>query len=98
MHLLKQQTLIALSITLSLLQPIKPTDTYNSAVSWAHAKGAFQHLHKYWNLRRSLAGFEGFDIFDLEANTGVASWLFYTSGPQHWNPSKHCWAKKLVTQ
>ena len=76
----------------------KPTDTYNSAVSWAHAKGAFQHLHKYWNLRRSLAGFEGFDIFDLEANTGVASWLFYTSGPQHWNPSKHCWAKKLVTQ
>lgn len=75
----------------------KPTDTYNTAVSWAHAKGAFQHLHKYWDLRRSLAGFEGFDIFDLEANTGVASWLFYTSGPQHWNPSKHCWSKKVQT-
>ena len=74
----------------------KPTDTYNYAVSSAHAKGAFQHLQRYWNIRRHLAGMDGWDIFDLEANVAVASWLFYTSGPQHWNPSKHCWAKKVT--
>ncbi len=74
----------------------KPTDTYNYAVSSAHAKGAFQHLQRYWNIRRHLAGMDGWDIFDLEANVAVASWLFYTSGPQHWNPSKHCWSRKVT--
>jgi hypothetical protein len=25
----------------------------------------------------------------------VAAHLFYTSGPQHWNPSRACWGASL---
>jgi hypothetical protein len=72
-----------------------PDDTYNYAVSSANAMGAFQHLHKYWNVRRLKAGMEGWDIFSLEANTAVASWLYYTHGESHWDESRSCWGKQI---
>lgn len=70
---------------------ILPHHTDNDAVSSALAVGAFQHLARYWKLRSAAAGFEGWDIYDLKAQVGVASHLFYNSGRHHWNPSKACW-------
>lgn len=74
----------------------QPEDVFNEGVSSALAVGWFQHLKKYWETgyrkgRSWNAGFGGYSIFDPVANVGVAAHLFYTSGDQHWNPSKHCW-------
>jgi|GEM_PF-2430019 len=68
-----------------------PHHTHNEAVSSALAVGAFQHLARYWKVRSAAADFEGWDIYDLKAQVGVASHLFYNSGRHHWNPSKACW-------
>lgn len=74
----------------------RPEDVFNEEVSHALAVGWFQHLKKYWETgyrkgRAWDAGFGGYSIFDPIANVGVAAHLFYTSGDQHWNPSKSCW-------
>lgn len=74
----------------------EPEDVFNEEISSALAVGWFQHLKKYWETgyRRGRAwdaGFGGYSIFDPIANVGVAAHLFYTSGDQHWNPSKSCW-------
>ncbi len=71
----------------------QPKDTYSNAVSSALAVGWFQHLSRFWLTRSELSGWEGFDIFDTEANVAVAAWLFYEtrSSANHWNPSRPCW-------
>ena len=71
-----------------------PHHKVSVAVSPALAAGAFQNLAKYWADRSRAAGFAGYDILDMRANVGVAAHLFYTSGPQHWNPSRTCWEKE----
>ena len=48
------------------------------------AAGLFQHMPQFWVDRSARAGWTGADIFDAEANTAVAAWLYYTGGPQHW--------------
>ena len=55
------------------------------------AAGLFQHLPKYWPERSVAAGFTGSDIYNPQANAGVAAWLATTQGWYHWNASKHCW-------
>ena len=60
-------------------------------VSHAFAVGWFQHLAKYWQDRSEKAGWGEYHPFHGEANVAVASWLFYSSGKHHWNPSKACW-------
>ncbi len=68
-----------------------PHHTGSTEVSSAFAVGWFQHLAKYWTERSESAGWPGASPFDPEANVAVAAWLFYTSGPHHWNPSRTCW-------
>ena len=65
--------------------------TGSAEVSSALAVGWFQHMAKYWTERSTAAGWTGYGIFNGEANVAVAAWLYYTSGPQHWNPSRTCW-------
>ena len=65
--------------------------TQSTAVSSALAIGWFQHLAKYWVERSEAAGWAGADPFESEANVAVAAWLFYSSGEDHWNPSRSCW-------
>lgn len=48
------------------------------------ASGLFQHLAKYWDERAAKAGWPGASIWDPEANTAVAAWLYYQGGPGHW--------------
>lgn len=72
-----------------------PHHKISVAVSPALAAGAFQNLAKYWAGRSRAAGFGGYDILDMRANVAVAAHLFYTSGPQHWNPSRACWGASL---
>jgi len=64
----------------------QPDDTYSDSRHLSSgASGWFQHLPKFWDERSVKAGFEGYDIFNPEANVGVASWLFYKGGgPRHW--------------
>jgi len=71
-----------------------PHHTGSTEVSSALAVGWFQHLVRYWGDRSDRAGYGGWDPFDSEANVAVAAWLFYTSGPQHWNPSRTCWGEQ----
>ncbi len=66
-------------------------DIGSSEVSHAFAVGWFQHLAKYWPERSEKAGWGEYHPFHGRANVGVASWLFYSSGVHHWNPSKACW-------
>jgi len=54
-------------------------------------RGLFQHHYRYWADRSTRAGYAGGDPFDPETNVAVASWLFYTGGASHWNPSASCW-------
>lgn len=46
--------------------------------------GLFQHAIAYWDSRSASAGWEGASIYDAHANSGVAAWLVYSSGWQHW--------------
>ena len=55
------------------------------------AAGLFQHIPRYWAERSVPAGFPGADIYDPEANVGVAAWLVAVDGWKHWYPSLHCW-------
>jgi hypothetical protein len=55
------------------------------------AAGLFQHIPRYWVERSVPAGFPGADIYDPEANVGVAAWLVAVDGWKHWYPSLHCW-------
>jgi hypothetical protein len=71
-----------------------PHHTGSTEVSSAFAIGWFQHLAKYWTERSESAGWPGASPFDPEANVAVAAWLFYTSGPHHWNPSRTCWEEQ----
>lgn len=48
------------------------------------ASGLFQHLARFWDDRSARAGWAGASIWDAEANTAVAAWLFVTGGPSHW--------------
>ena len=48
------------------------------------ASGLFQHLARYWDDRSAKAGWPGANIFDPNANTAVAAWLYYNYGPSHW--------------
>ena len=48
------------------------------------ASGLFQHLARYWDGRSATAGWAGASIWDAEANTAVAAWLYYEGGPSHW--------------
>ena len=66
-------------------------DIGSTEVSHAFAVGWFQHLAKYWPDRSEKAGWGEYHPFHGEANVAVASWLFYSSGVHHWNPSKACW-------
>ena len=66
-------------------------DIGSTEVSHAFAVGWFQHLAKYWQDRSEKAGWGEYHPFHGEANVAVASWLFYSSGVHHWNPSKGCW-------
>lgn len=63
----------------------------SDVVSSALAVGWFQHLAKYWGERSEKAGWGDYHPFHGRANVAVASWLFYSSGIHHWNPSRHCW-------
>jgi hypothetical protein len=65
----------------------------SEVVSHAFAIGWFQHLAKYWTERSEKAGWGEYHPFHGEANVAVASWLFYSSGKHHWNPSKACWGE-----
>lgn len=55
------------------------------------AAGLFQHIPRFWAERSVPAGFAGADIYDPEANVGVAAWLVAVDGWKHWYPSLHCW-------
>lgn len=55
------------------------------------AAGLFQHIPRFWAERSVAAGFAGADIYDPEANVGVAAWLVRVDGWKHWYPSLHCW-------
>ncbi len=70
-------------------------DIGSTEVSHAFAVGWFQHLTKYWPDRSEKAGWGEYHPFHGEANVAVASWLFYSSGKHHWNPSKECWKGSL---
>ena len=50
------------------------------------ASGLFQHLARFWEGRSAAAGWAGASIWDAEANTAVAAWLYYKpkGGPGHW--------------
>ncbi len=50
------------------------------------ARGLWQHLGKYWELRSRQAGIEGASTWDPEASTIVAAWLVYSTGNSwdHW--------------
>lgn len=52
------------------------------------ASGLFQHIPLYWLERSQAAGFGGWDIFNPEANVGVAAWLVSTEGD--WNDWPNC--------
>jgi hypothetical protein len=65
----------------------------SDVVSSALAVGWFQHLAKYWGERSEKAGWGDYHPFHGRANVAVASWLFYSSGVHHWNPSKACWGE-----
>ena len=71
-----------------------PSHVGSAEVSSALAVGWFQHLARFWAERSTAAGWEGSNIFDPEANVAVAAWLYYTSGPHHWNPSRTCWEEQ----
>lgn len=55
------------------------------------AAGLFQHMPSYWPERSKAAGFGGADIYDPDANVGVAAWLVRVDGWGHWNASRGCW-------
>ena len=55
------------------------------------AAGLFQHIPRYWSDRSTKAGFAGADIYDPNANVGVAAYLVDRDGWKHWYPSAHCW-------
>ena len=63
-----------------------PEHYMSSAVNKSsRASGWFQHLPKFWDERSVAAGFEGYSIFNPEANVAVAAWLFYEDGgARHW--------------
>jgi|TARA_B110000263_G_scaffold249873_1_gene269009 hypothetical protein len=65
----------------------------SDVVSSALAVGWFQHLARYWGERSEKAGWGDYHPFHGRANVAVASWLFYSSGVHHWNPSKACWGE-----
>jgi len=48
------------------------------------ASGLFQHLARYWPQRSKLAGWEGANIFDPEANIAVGAWLLDRNGKGSW--------------
>lgn len=54
------------------------------------ASGLFQHLASYWPERSSAAGWGGSSIWDPEANTAVAAWLYNQGGWGHWTANRHC--------
>lgn len=57
---------------------------YTRAYNPSGASGLFQHMPQFWENRSRQAGFAGADIYDINANVGVALWLFRTGGPRHW--------------
>lgn len=59
------------------------TNAYNPA----GYGGLFQHSIAYWDSRASAAGWAGASIYDGEANTAVAFWLYSQSG---WSPWPNC--------
>ena len=56
-------------------------DAYNPAGPYG---GLYQHLEDYWAYRAEMAGYRGASIFDAEANTAAAAWLWQASGG--WDP------------
>lgn len=64
---------------------------------YSTASGLFQHLASMWPERSEAAGWDGYSVFDPEANVAVAAWLVYEGGGwSHWNASKHCWSGNEV--
>lgn len=58
-------------------------DAYNPS---SGASGLFQFIPSTWASARDQAGWHGADVFDAEANIGVAAWLVYSSSSPwaHW--------------
>lgn len=54
------------------------------------AAGLWQHLGKYWQSRSAAAGVPGSSIWDPEAATIVAAWLWRTGGWTHWVVWRRC--------
>ena len=48
-------------------------------------------INEYWNGAKARE--LGFDIYTLDGNYAMASWLYDKNGTKDWNWSKHCWDK-----
>jgi len=62
------------------------------------ASGLFQHVPAYWESRSNAAGFEGRNIFDVEANVGTACWLLWDGWHPETAPNWRHWSAAHVNR
>ena len=74
---------VEVALRVAICESSLNTNAYNPA----GYGGLFQHAIAYWDSRAAAAGWAGASIYDGEANTAVAYWLFSQSG---WSPWPNC--------
>lgn len=74
---------VEVALRIAICESSLNTNAYNPA----GYGGLFQHSIAYWDSRAAAAGWAGASIYDGEANTAVAYWLYSQSG---WSPWPNC--------
>lgn len=74
---------VEVALRIAICESSLNTNAYNPA----GYGGLFQHSIAAWDNRAAAAGWAGASIYDGEANTAVAYWLFSQSG---WSPWPNC--------
>ncbi len=74
---------VEVALRIAICESSLNTNAYNPA----GYGGLFQHSIAYWDSRAAAAGWAGASIYDGEANTAVAFWLYSQSG---WSPWPNC--------
>lgn len=74
---------VEVALRIAICESSLNTNAYNPA----GYGGLFQHSISAWDSRAEAAGWAGASIYDGQANTAVAYWLFSQSG---WSPWPNC--------